>query len=177
MQLLTPGNGRTLKCNSYWNDDTSFVLDIGDGELVDKSGEPYFIHCEYNCDDGMWNYVFEIWFEHDSCSIYDILESYRDEYLSETEIEELRGIIYNLCKDEVKQELREEVDMIDKTLLKYIPKEYKKQIISIQKGDKVWNDNTHRWNMMIDVVWSNGENTSYQNASYMRSLLKEFGKN
>ena len=26
------GNGRKFKCNSYWNDDTSFALDIGDGE-------------------------------------------------------------------------------------------------------------------------------------------------
>ena len=66
--------------------------------------------------------------------------------------------------------------MIDKTLLKYIPKEYKQQIVSIQKGDKVWNENTHRWNIMVDVVWNNGEETSYQNASYMYHLLKEFGR-
>lgn len=57
------GNGGKFKYNSYWNDDTSFVLDIGDGELIDKDGNSYFIHCEYNCDNGMWHYVFEIWFE------------------------------------------------------------------------------------------------------------------
>lgn len=56
-------NGRKFKCYSYWNDDTSFALDIGDGELTDKDDNPYFIHCEYNCDNGMWHYVFEIWFE------------------------------------------------------------------------------------------------------------------
>ena len=32
------------KCHSYWNDDTSFALDIGDGELTDKDDNPYFIH-------------------------------------------------------------------------------------------------------------------------------------
>lgn len=93
------GNGRKFKCNSYWNDNTSFALDVGDGELVDKDGNSYFIHCEYNCDDGTWHYVFEIWFENDTCSIYDIPEVDRNEYLSETEMEELRAIIYNLCKD------------------------------------------------------------------------------
>ena len=96
------GNGRKFKCHSYWNDDTSFALDIGDGELTDKDDNPYFIHCEYNCDNGMWHHIFEIWFEDDdTCSIYDIPESDRNEYLSETEIEELRGIIYNLCKDKI----------------------------------------------------------------------------
>lgn len=96
------GNGRKFKCNSYWNDDTSFALDIGDGELTDKEGNQYFIHCEYNCDNGMWRYVFEIWFEDDNtCNIYDIPESDRNGYLSETEMEELRAIIYNLCKDKI----------------------------------------------------------------------------
>ena len=64
------GNGRKFKCNSYWNDDTSFALDIGDGELIDKDGNSYFIHCEYNCDNGIWYYIFEIWFENDSCNIF-----------------------------------------------------------------------------------------------------------
>ena len=93
------GNGRKFKCNPYWNDETSFALDIGDGELTDKEGEEYFIHCEYNCENGIWRYIFEVWFEHESYSIYDIPESERDEYLTETEMEELKGIIYNLCKD------------------------------------------------------------------------------
>lgn len=53
MNEIDWGNGRKLKCHPYWNDDVSFALDIGDGELVDKEGNQYFIHCEYNCDNGM----------------------------------------------------------------------------------------------------------------------------
>lgn len=93
------GNGRKFKYTSYWNEKSSFALDIGDGELIDKYGDSYFIHCEYNCDNGMWHYIFEVWFKNNTCSIYDIPEVDRNEYLSETEMEELRAIIYNLCKD------------------------------------------------------------------------------
>ena len=96
------GNGRKLKCNPYWNDDTSFALDIGDGELTDKDGEDYFIHCEYNLDNGEWHYVFEIWFDDaDAWNIYDIKKDERDKYLTETEMEELRAIIFDLCKDDI----------------------------------------------------------------------------
>lgn len=94
------GNGRIFKCNAYWNDHTSFALDIGDGELIDKNGDDYFIHCECNCYDGTWYYVFEIWFENDVCNIFDISEDERDEYLTETEMEELREIISNLAGTE-----------------------------------------------------------------------------
>lgn len=31
------GNGRKFKCNSYWNDNTSFVLDVGDGEAAEQA--------------------------------------------------------------------------------------------------------------------------------------------
>lgn len=94
-------NKKKFKCNSYWSDDISFVLDIGDGELTDKEGNPYFIHCEYNYDNEMWHFVFEIWFQDDTCNIYDIPEPNRNEYLSEAEMEELRAIIYKLCKDNI----------------------------------------------------------------------------
>ena len=97
------GNGRKFKCNSYWNDDSSFALDIGDGELTDKKGNQYFIHCEYNWNNGIWHYVFEIWFEDDTCNIYDIPKSDRNDYISEAEMEELRRIIYNLCKNNIKK--------------------------------------------------------------------------
>ena len=40
-------------------------------------------------------------FEDDSCNICEIPEPDRNEYLSETEMEELRAIIYNLCKDDI----------------------------------------------------------------------------
>lgn len=95
------GNRGKLKCNPYWNDNVSFALDIGDGELTDKDGENYFIHCEYNYDNGMWHYVFEIWFGVDTCNIYDIDKNERDEYLTETEMGELRAIIYGLCQENI----------------------------------------------------------------------------
>lgn len=41
----------------------------------------------------MWHFVFEIWFESDNCSIFDIPKNERDEYLTEKEMEELRAII------------------------------------------------------------------------------------
>ena len=91
------GNGKTYHYNTYWNDNNSFAMDIGDGELIDKNGDSYFIHCEYNCDCGMWHYIFQIWFEDSNCSIYDIPKENRNEYLTETEIEELRAIIYKLA--------------------------------------------------------------------------------
>lgn len=53
----------------------------------------------------MWHHVFEVWFENDNCNIYDILENKRNEYLTETEMEELRAIIFNLCKDDIGIEL------------------------------------------------------------------------
>ena len=93
-------DGRTLKCNLYWNDDVSFALDIGDGELTDVDEEDYFIHCEYNCDNGEWDYLLEIWFENDHCSIYDMPESERDYYLTDAEIEELKVIIGDLAEIE-----------------------------------------------------------------------------
>ena len=103
------GNGRILKCNPYWNDDTSFALDISDGELTDKDGNDYFIHCEYNCDDEIWYYVFEIWFENDNCSIFDIPKNERDEYLTETEMEELRVIIFTMVLNEKELEKYKEI--------------------------------------------------------------------
>lgn len=91
------GNGKRLKCNPYCNDYASFALDIGDGELIDKNNDAYFIHCEYNCDDGKWHYVFEIWFEDDTiCNIDDMPESERKEYLTDAEIEGLRTIVHDL---------------------------------------------------------------------------------
>lgn len=92
---------RSLKYNSYWNDKDSFALDIGDGELVNKDGEPYFIHCEYNRQNGIWHYVFEIWFDDDFININDFYNDIRDEYLTETQMEELRAIIYNLVSKNI----------------------------------------------------------------------------
>ena len=67
---------------------------------------------------------------------------------------------------------------MNKTLLKYIPKFYKPFVKDIVKCDKEWNEYTKRWNIPIKVIWSvngNEEEETFQNASYMYNLLKEFG--
>lgn len=61
-------------------------------------------------------------------------------------------------------------------LMRYIPKIYKAEVESIREGNKVWNEHTKRWNTTIIVVWKDGEEDEYQNASYMRELLKDFGR-
>lgn len=66
---------------------------------------------------------------------------------------------------------------MDESLMKYIPKAYKKDIVSIEKGRKVWNEHSKRWNIMIVVEWKDGAINEYQNASYMRVKLQEFGRN
>lgn len=61
-------------------------------------------------------------------------------------------------------------------LMRYIPKEYKNQVEDIQLGEIEWNDFTKRWNQLIVVTWKDGEENTYQNASFMREKLKEFGR-
>ena len=65
---------------------------------------------------------------------------------------------------------------MNNSLMTYIPKEYKKDVASISKGEKVWNEYTNRWNTTIVVEWKDGEVNEYQNASYMRNKLAEFGR-
>lgn len=61
-------------------------------------------------------------------------------------------------------------------LMRYIPKEYKNEVENIKKGEKVWNEYTNRWNVTIIVEWKDGEVNEYQNASYMKEKLAEFGR-
>ena len=61
-------------------------------------------------------------------------------------------------------------------LMRYIPKEYKNEVADIYKGEKEWNEYTQRWNTLIVVEWKDGETSTYQNAGYMKNLLKEFGR-
>lgn len=61
-------------------------------------------------------------------------------------------------------------------LMEYIPKEYKKDVVDIRTGNKVWNETTKKWNITIIVEWNDGETNEYQNASYMRFKLKEIGR-
>lgn len=60
--------------------------------------------------------------------------------------------------------------------MKYIPKQYKNEVENIQYGEKEFNEDTHRWNQLIVVTWKDGEETIFQNVSFMREKLKEFGR-
>ena len=63
-----------------------------------------------------------------------------------------------------------------KELMRYIPKEYKDQVSDIYEGEREWNEITKRWNTTIVVEWTDEEVNEYQNKSYMRMKLKEFGR-
>lgn len=87
--------GKELSYNVYWNDNFSFAVDIGDGELKNKNGDNYFIHCECNCDDNICHGLFEIWFDKDSIIMnideYDMYE--RDEYLTLEQMNKLEDFM------------------------------------------------------------------------------------
>lgn len=61
-------------------------------------------------------------------------------------------------------------------LMRYIPKEYRSQVVDIYKAEKEWNVHTQRWNTLITVEWIDGKKNTYQNASYIKNLLKDFGR-
>lgn len=63
-----------------------------------------------------------------------------------------------------------------KKLMRYIPKEYKKEVENIQYGEKIFDEDTRRWNTNIIVLWKDGEETVFQNATFMYEKLKEFGR-
>lgn len=65
---------------------------------------------------------------------------------------------------------------MDKSLLRYIPKDMKKDVVNIYKSQTEYNEYTKRWNTLIAVEWSDGEINEYQNATYMFNKLKEFGR-
>lgn len=98
------GNGKILKCNAYWNDETSLALDIGDGELTDDEGNDYFIHCEYNYDNEEWTLIFEIWFKDDSCNIDDMNEEEASKYITKSDKEGLEEIMNELLAEQKQQE-------------------------------------------------------------------------
>lgn len=66
---------------------------------------------------------------------------------------------------------------MNNALLRYIPKEYKKEVKSIERcPGMVYNENTGKYNTMIAVTWKDGQENCYQNATYMYNLLKDFGR-
>lgn len=65
---------------------------------------------------------------------------------------------------------------MQKELMRYIPKICKNEVEDIYKGEKVWNEHTNRWNSTIIVKWKDGEVNEYQNSTYMKGKLAEFGR-
>lgn len=66
---------------------------------------------------------------------------------------------------------------MNNNLMRYIPKEYKQEVENIEKcRGMVYNENTGKWNTMICVTWKDGRKNSYQNATYMWHVLRDFGR-
>ena len=63
---------------------------------------------------------------------------------------------------------------MNKSLLAYIPREYKPLVTDIYDGDREWNDHTKKWNTNLIVEWQNGETSYFANKTFARECLKEF---
>lgn len=59
-------------------------------------------------------------------------------------------------------------------LMRYIPREFKKLVVNIYDGERVYNEFTKKWNTMVVVEWENGTVSEFQNRAFMRECLKEF---
>lgn len=69
--------------------------------------------------------------------------------------------------------------MIDRSLMRYIPKQYRNDVARLEKGERVYNEHTKKWNTMIIVEWCCDdviERHEYQNATYMKNMLEDFGR-
>ena len=84
--------------------------------------------------------------------------------------------VYDVDRMKATHPSTKEESRMDKELMRYIPKEYKAQVENIYKAEREWNEYTQRWNQTITVEWTDGETNTYQNAGYMKNLLKEFGR-
>ena len=62
---------------------------------------------------------------------------------------------------------------MNKNLMKYVPKEYKKLVVNIYEDGTEYNDDTQRENKLITVEWANGETATYT-ARLMFCILREF---
>ena len=63
---------------------------------------------------------------------------------------------------------------LDKKLMKHIPKEYKKLVTDIYLGERIYDEDDHRWNTELVVEWENGTKSWFQNRSSAFWNLKEF---
>ncbi len=85
--------GKVLNFNLYWVDSTAIAMDIGDGCFSDENGEPYFLHCECECENGTRKYLFQIWYKNDCINISAMPEEKKEKVLTKAESEELKAII------------------------------------------------------------------------------------
>lgn len=77
--------GQEISYQWNWLDDDAFIFQFGDGEFSDLESE-YFIHFEYHVADDEW--LITIWWEDDN--INELNKCDADEYITETEIEEVK---------------------------------------------------------------------------------------
>lgn len=61
-------------------------------------------------------------------------------------------------------------------MMKYIPRELREEVESIEIARTEYNEHTKRWNKIVRVVWKDDEVNEYQNFSYMHFILKEYGR-
>lgn len=85
--------GRKISYQWNWLDDDTFIFQFGDGEFEDLEGD-YFIHFEYHVADDEW--LITIWREDDNININELDKCDADEYITETEIEEVKKIARRL---------------------------------------------------------------------------------
>jgi hypothetical protein len=63
---------------------------------------------------------------------------------------------------------------MDKALMRFIPKEFKKLVVDIYQGEKYWNEVTKRWDIPLVVEWENDEKSEFANKTFAWNVLKEF---
>lgn len=66
--------------------------------------------------------------------------------------------------------------MTNKDLMRYIPKDFKKDVQDIRTGSKEWDEVTRHWGTTVIVTWSDGNQNEFANKTFMREHLKEFGR-
>ena len=65
---------------------------------------------------------------------------------------------------------------MDRNLLAYVPKEYRKYVADIYRtGEKEWNEITNRWNYPVTILWQPPEGeqfeSTYSNAQHITEVL------
>lgn len=66
--------------------------------------------------------------------------------------------------------------MTNNDLMRYIPKDFKKDVQNIRTGSKEWDEVTKHWATTVIVTWCDGEENEYANKTFMWSKLKDFGR-